>query len=135
MKFLEARDKIIKPFYDIWQPTGLFVAWDDLQEETPIDNMWSRVTLNHFDGYQDSLSNAYGKLKWRRTGLISIQLFNPISNGRQDLYSMSQSIVDNYQRVRNTCIWFRNPRMIEAAVNGYYYQINVNVDFQYVDVV
>ncbi len=135
MKFSEARDFIIEPFYSIWGALGLTVVFDDLPGKVPQKETWARVTLMHVNGNQSSLSNAFGKIKWNRTGILIIQLFSPVGNGLQILYDLSQQIVDKYQLERNNCVWFRNAMMNEIGIDGSFYQVNVNVEFEYTDVV
>ena len=57
VKFNQARDMILQPFWDVWEPLGFRCVFDDLPDKNPSNQIWARATLKHINGRQGSLSS------------------------------------------------------------------------------
>lgn len=130
MNTQEAKDIIFKVFRDVWNP--LFpVVWDDKSGTPPnSDTNWARVFLRHSNGGQSSLAGEIGNRRFTDEGLVTIQIFSPINQGRQVGTALADVVKYAYEDAR-TPVWFRNARAMEGSSNGMFTLVNVYVDFNY----
>jgi hypothetical protein len=133
LTYAGARDEMLTIVNQAWAPTGLTMVWDDLESNIPVnEDSWARTTLSHTQGFQATLSNDLGSRKFRRLGLLIVQIFTPSSNGLSLSDNYSKLIIDAFEGKRTlNGIWFKDVRLNEVGADGNYFQSNVLVNFEY----
>lgn len=113
------------------------MVYENTKDYAPTGNApWAKVEIRHLDGGQASLANHAGIRRWRRSGVLWIQLRVPIGGGLAQGYELGQYFVDAIQKTSTDhCVWFRNVRLNEVGPDGAWYQMNVLANFEYDQVV
>ena len=137
----EARDEILtrlKAVVDaITTGSRPELVWDDTVDTVPRDktSKWARVSLRHLDAEQATLANQDGVRRWRRVGVLAVQLFTPLGDGLTLADSVSSTIRGGFEGYSTAGgVWFRRPRTQEVGADGPWFQVNVLVDFEYDEV-
>jgi len=135
------RNELIKLVYDAWKAnpdsTVYPIYFYDVDDNKPSDGLevWCRVSVTHVTGSQATLSNQDNKRRWRRTGILMIQLFTPIGTGLSLSDKYSKIIVDALDgSSTDSCAWVRNVRVNELGREGTWCQTNIIADFEYDEV-
>lgn len=127
----EARDYILGVFKTFWDDTDYSAVYSDVPGGPPEDaEPWARATIQHVTGAQASLTGGLGTTKYRANGLVIVQVFAPVGDGRRELYELAEGVVNAYRAARLP-VWFRNVRMNEIGKDGQFEQINVIGEFEY----
>ena len=104
--FTEAVDAILTIFKTAWDANATNPTLVDYQNVTPADGVklppddqlsWARVTVQHQDGSQGSLSGALGTQRYDRDGLITIQVFGPAGEGLSEVHNLAKIAADAYE--------------------------------------
>lgn len=110
------------------------IEWEGVQASTPppADAPHARHYMRHTTDQGQTLGQA-GTKRHFRTGLITVQVFAPVSGGGVTLAQKLAIIARNaYEGVgTSTGLWFRNARLNEIGVDEGLFQINVLVEFLY----
>lgn len=130
MNYEAACKQIIKYFAQQWN--GLTkVAWPDVGFKPPNNETWARFTIKNFDGYQASMGSP-GSNRFRRKGLITIQIFQKEGTAGLDALAKADIAVNIFLGVENSGIRYYDVQMNEIGNDGAgWYQINVLAYFQY----
>ena len=137
--FNEANNEILAAFKAAWDTTGFVVAYENVKSQDTVPPSgsapWARVTLRHTFGDQASLASVGGVRRWRRDGLVTVQIFIPLGEGLSEGYSLAKTVVDAFEGTATaSSVWFRNVRVNEVGSDGEWYQVNVLADFTYDEV-
>ncbi len=132
MKMHEAKDAMFGHVEGL-RPVDCDVVWPDKPGNIPPNSNWIRPTIRHADGRQGSLAGEDGQRRWSRKGVLIVQCFAPVGDGEYGAEVLAQTFVDGFERIRNSPIWYRNIRAIEAGKDGASVQVNVMADFEYDD--
>ena len=138
-----AYDEMLGAFKDAWDAgAGTYnggtvpeVRYDGVGDSGPPDSEepWARVTIRHVTGTQASLLGDSAQKRFRRSGIITIQVFWPLSQAglanARSLASVARSAYEGQETASH--VWFRNVRVQEVGPDGSWYQINVLADFEY----
>ena len=133
----EAIDEICAIFKAAWDATGYGerVKYDNISKKSlPPDGEipWARVTLRHATSAQASLAGEVGTRRFRRTGVLTVQVFEPIGSGLSGTTDLPKIVQESYEGVVSTGgVWFRNVRINEVGPDGDFFQTNVVIDFEY----
>jgi hypothetical protein len=138
-----AYDEILGAFRTAWEANaGAFnggtppeVRYDGVGDSGPPASAdpWARIQIRHVAGEQATLQGSGNKRRFRRAGIITVQVFYPLkraalSNSR----SLAEVARGAYEgKATASHIWFRNVRIQEIGPDGSWYQTNVLVDFEY----
>ena len=139
----QARDEIHTLFKTAWdagvETTGKTVLYCDSKLVVPKTNdannnpnTWARITVQHVLGYQASLSNRSGVKKFRREGIVTVQVFTPLGTGlsiADKVYTIVKNAFEGKHSPGN--VWFRDVRVNEVGSSGNWFQGNVLADFEY----
>lgn len=111
------------------------VFWDGVEQSTPpapLDT-WARVTIRHTNGGQATLSGAFGKRRWARSGLLLVQCFVPLPKGGVDAaVAMGELLLNGVQSAQTpNGVWFRNATSNEVGKDDPWYQVNFSANFTY----
>lgn len=110
---------------------GVAILWPDTPQSIPSGQEWVRPTIRHAYGGQASLADANGKRKFKHAGVLIIQCFTPVGDGLVDSDVLVQKLLDYFETIRSSPIWYRNIRAMEVGKDGAAEQVNFMADFQY----
>lgn len=135
----EARDEILGFFTTAWNaqasPPPLF--YTDKHEDLPDNGPYARITVQHTNFAQATLGGkpalGGGGRRFRRTGLITVQIFSVSGSGLTNSDPLVDLTVDTFEGedTGSDRIEFRNVRANEIGQDGPWFQTNVLVDFEY----
>ena len=141
--FESARDEILGLFRAHWvaqtpalnggQPIRVEWPGVDAGGPPPADKPWARIALRHTTSRQSTFGPAGGR-RFTRPGLVTVQIFAPLSAGQGLSLAEKCAIIarDAFEgRGTASGIWFRNARIQEIGRTGAWQQFNTVVEFQY----
>lgn len=135
LSFEQARDLMFEVVLAAWPHAASNLLWTDLPSDVPPSKaVWGRAILRHEGGGQASLANANGRRRWERVGTLFVQVFAPVGDGSKQGYRTAQVLVDAFQDIKSSPVWYRNARLNEVGTSGAFEQINVMVNFSYDEV-
>lgn len=141
-----ARDEIAQLFLDAWNAatlsSGLRVLFDDRPENVPTaastdgnPPAWARLTIRHTSGSQATLAGADGRSRWRRNGVVTVQIFAPFGTGLSISDKLAMIALAAFEgQATASGVWFRNARLQEIGSDGPWFQVNVSAEFEYDEV-
>lgn len=93
---------------------------DLMPEERDTSLPWARITLRHGDSRKVTLANATGTARYRRTGVLFIQIFVPFVDGSsfttcQRLAMLAQTA---YEGERDTDLVYKTAAIQDRAPDG-----------------
>jgi hypothetical protein len=100
----------------------------------PIDpqRAWIRVRLRHTSGKQVTLANDIGSRRFRRYGLLMVQVMSPTGTGLVSPHSHAILINDALEGMATPHdVLIRNVRINEVGSDGQWFQTNVFADIEY----
>lgn len=107
------------------------LLYDNLNADRPADpSLFGRLNIQHVSG----MLAALGASRFRRMGVLSVQVFVPLGSGTQQADQVAESLVEALEGVGPLVlenIWFRNIGMREVGPDGTYHQVNVEADFTF----
>jgi hypothetical protein len=133
----EARDEILDHFTALWNaqtPPVPALLYDDKVKGVPEDAPFVRITIRHTPaGGQVSVGGEVGNRRFRRFGVITVQIFTITGGGLSDADSFATIARDAFegQSTGPDRIYFRNVNVVEIGESGVWFQTNVVVDFDY----
>ncbi len=134
----QARDDILTLVKSISDKfPDLTMIYDDSREDIPDAEQipltsWARVIIQHGPGGQTGLTNHDGVRRYTKTGLLTIQLFEPSTDGLQLADSVSDAFETEISPASTSIgVWFRNVRSNEVGNDGPWFQTNVIAEFTY----
>ncbi len=105
--------------------------YDNLNQNPPDDgSVWGRLSIQNFDGTRSSLGSA--NARFRRIGMLFVQVFVPIGDGTLISDQIADSLVEAFEdagAIGN--IWFRDIGQREVGPDGTFHQVNVEVAFTF----
>lgn len=116
---------------------NLVIIWDDVEPaklpEPPTP--WVRHKIRHASGGQASLAGADGRCRYRRSGVIIVQLFVEAGKGSGQTDLLVPIILAAYEG-KSTAGGhsFTNGRFQEVGKDGPWFQTNIFFDFEYDEV-
>lgn len=129
MNFSQAEAAVRAHFNTEWD--GLTpIAWPDVRFVPPAGT-WVRFTMKNTDGRQASIGNP-GANRFRRTGLVSIQVFQPENKASKDARTKADVAADIFIANGLSGFLFKNVNAKDIGPDGSgWYQWNVTAEFQY----
>jgi len=131
----EAVDSILSLFKAAWDTTGYEAKYDNVAcKSAPPDTQepWARVVLRHTTSRQASLAGESGNRRFRRTGVLTIQVFEIAGNGLTGLENTAIIVRDTFEGVTSPeGVIFRDVTINEVGPDGDFFQTNVVVSFEY----
>jgi len=141
-----AGDSIRKQLNDAWvaltpavvgstQPVRL--EWDGVDTKTKRDPQkpFAAVFVKHLDGGQATFADPLGQRKFSRSGLVTVQVFQPLLNsGGLSLVQKLAIIARDAFEGKSTAdgVWFQNVKLKDIGDDAKgWYQINVLASFTY----
>lgn len=129
MDFKEARDTARAYFNTQWNDLTP-VAWPDVSYK-PTKATWVSFTMRHGEGFQASVG-APSSNRFRREGIITIQVFAPENTGANDAADKADAAANIFIGVTNGGISYYGTTINEIGNDDAgFYQINVITKFRY----
>jgi hypothetical protein len=134
---IEAIDEIFALFKAAWDTTGYGdrVKYDNVASKSvPPEgtNPWARVVLRHGASSQATLANEAGRRRFRRTGVLTIQIFILPGIGLTGDADLPTIVRNAFEGVTSSGgIIFRDVAINEIGSDGDYFQTNVVAFFEY----
>ena len=139
--FSEARDAILTQFKTVWDtqtPPIAKLLWQDVDDEVPSGTeSWARVTVVHNQGRQATVGGETGNRRFRRFGVVTVQVFTPIDDGltkNDELAKLANDAFEGQTAGGGDRVEFRNVRSNEIGPDGAWFQTNVIAEFEYDEV-
>jgi hypothetical protein len=126
--------KTIRNAFSVSWGNSTPIAYDDVVNvEIPPSPAatWVRLNIAHVDGYQASIGSPNSN-KFRREGLITVQIFQPQGQGSIDARKKADLVIPIFQGKQISGITFYDVQAREIGNDGAgWYQINVLAKFYY----
>lgn len=138
--FAVARDAIVSKFVTAWNaqtPPIPLLRFEDVKSETPSGNVpWAKVWVKHDPKFRQATLGGKGNRRFRRTGVVTVQIFTPSGEGLTNNDIFAKIALDAFEGESTgaDAIEFRNAGSQEIGQDGPWYQTNVTADFEYDEV-
>lgn len=133
----QAKDEILGAFRTAWLADALSLDypiryWDVAYQADPL-TPWARATVVHQDGEQVTLSNESGARRFRRFGVVTVQVFTEWGKNTTLGPGLAKITSEAFEGVTTSPgrVIFRNVRVNEVGQDGQWFQTNVLADFEY----
>lgn len=136
----QARDEILSTLTTAWlgdpASADLPMLYPDRSQEPPKQGAWARVTVQHNTGRQVTLSGETGARRFRRTGIVTVQIFTPLGDGLTLGDELTMIAGRAFEGITTASgVIFRNVRNHEVGKDKQgWFQTNVLADFEYDEV-
>lgn len=110
------------------------VVYDDFDTEIPgEDTPWVRFVIRHSIFEQATLANDVGSRRFRRFGIVAVQIYTPPGSGMTEPYKFAKVALDAFegQSTSPDGVLFRNVRVNEEGQEGPWFKTSVFADFEY----
>lgn len=139
-----ARDDLmgkIQTQWDAGSTAGELLLYEDRSGERPSANdtnavqLWGFVQVRHFSSSQPTLASDTGAKRFRREGLLTLQLFLPQGDGLTLMDTIGQEFLNALEGERTANgVAFREVRVVEIGEDGPWFQANVLANYEYDEV-
>lgn len=131
-----ARDEILDHFTTAWNaqtPPVPLLLYDDRHEDLPNDAAYARITVRHALMDQQTVGGNTGSRRFRRFGVVTVQIFAITGDGLQEADRLATIAHDAFegQKTGDDRVFFRNVRINEVGQEGPWFQTNVIADFDW----
>lgn len=126
----------IRDLFDTaWAGAGP-VKYDNVTPEVtpfpPATGPWSKLFIRHAEAFQATIQGETGNRRFRRTGLITAQIFQDPGAGLTGATDLSTIVRDAFEGVTSPGgIIFRQVATNEIGPDGDFFQTNVVAFFEY----
>lgn len=131
----QAVDSILAILKAAWDPTGYPMKWENVGAvSTPPTSLtpWARAVLRHATSRQATLSGVSGQRRFRRTGSLVVQIFQPSGEGLVGNPDLARIVQDAFEgAVTPGGVIVRSVVVNEVGPDGAWFQTNVVVSFEY----
>lgn len=132
MNTVSAFDAICTLIKDAWEAASTGpILWPDKNSVIPTSGEWARVSIQHGDGGQDSLSDANGIQKFASTGIVYVQVFTELGNSHPRGYELAEAILNAFRKAKISGMMLRRGRIREIGADGAFYHIQALTAFEY----
>lgn len=136
----DARDDILTLFKTAWDAQAAPVppvAYPNVTFDRPPDNSpWARVSVKHNTGAQATVGGSPGNRRFRRFGMVVVELFTPTGQGltASDKYAKVAYDAFEGKSASPGGAFFYNVRVNEVGEDGAWFHTNVIAEFQWDEV-
>jgi len=139
---IEADDDINRSFKTAWDTGAKVIAgyapvvrWQGVVEAVPNPlQAWVRVTIAPVMTQQVALADANGKRRDETSGIVTVQVFTPMSQQDGWLLAKRLGVLARKPFLRRSLsgkIWFRRARIIPLNPDGEFHRLNVIAEYEY----
>lgn len=144
-----ARNEVMALLNTAWLANGTSadvpLLWDNVSGNAPPKpdstgkaeaGSWARAQMRHNVGGQVSLADDQGRRRWRRSGIITVEVYTPLGTGFDRLHDELVQIVKDAFEGKTTVsdIIFSDVAPREIGPDGPWFQSNVLIAFEYDEV-
>jgi hypothetical protein len=134
MKYEDAIDVmfgLIKDWADAQSPVPP-IRWPNEPTQAPdTEVLWIRVSIKPGPANQATLGDATGIRAFDRTGLLIVDVLDPIGQGLTTVYTVASSVANIFENSRMGALWFRNTRLKELPADGAFKIVKILTEFEY----
>lgn len=135
----EARNQILALVTTAWNAQGSppQLVYDDKPQDLPDTATYARITIQHNTSSQVTLggkpSQGGAGRRFRRNGLITVQIFTPFGDGLTTSDPLVDLVVDALEgeETGSDQVEFKNVSVNEIGENGAWHQTNVTAEFEW----
>lgn len=124
----DVNEQITKRFIDNWT-NGIPYELEGENFQAP-DTAWLRFTIRYTVASQWTLGQP-GNRKFQRKGLIIANIFTPANAGRKQADILAQTFKDIFEGTTFGAVEAYTANVKELGLDGLWYQVAVQVDFNY----
>lgn len=131
----QAIDQMLAAIKTVAGAHSVTMLWPDVPGDPPTDAtaVWARANVLHADGGQGSLTGGLGTAMYDATGVLWIQLFTPVGDGKVKGYAVGYAFLTALRQFSGS-VWLRRQRLEEAGQDGAFNKFDIKADFEYYDV-
>lgn len=134
----EAVDTVYTQIFSVWSGISQTIKgqWPNKSNDGVPPNesvTWYRVSTVHKEGAAISLPAADGSKLWQRKATTLVEIFLPAGEGITTAYSFSRSIEMPFVGKTINNVDFRKVFTREVGNNASWFQVNVLIDFEYME--
>jgi hypothetical protein len=130
MGFADTEQIIRERFRDEWSAAGRTepIQYDNSgQELKSPDSAWVRLTILPGESRQVEMGNTR---RWRRAGLVVVQIFVPASSGTGLAQELGDIVRDIFEGRTVSGVIFRATSLNRTGIEGAWLQYNASTPFQ-----
>jgi hypothetical protein len=132
----DARDEILDHFTTVWsaQPNPVpLLVYQDKRRDLPLNAPYARITVIHTPETQRTIGGGVGNRRFRRFGIVTVQVFAMGGAGLQDADRFANIALTAFEgsKTGEDRVTFRNARIVEVGEVGPWFQMNVIADFDW----
>lgn len=138
----QAKAAIYSAFMARWnEPDATPYTFDNEQFDPPepdtegFRQSWVRLTVRHTGRSQQTMGKA-GNRKYTRVGAAFIQVFTATDIGTAEADRLAEMAANIFEGVKllNTSVWFKDVITRETGVDGSWYGVIVEAEFEYEEI-
>ena len=139
-----ARDDImgaVQTQWDAGSTAGELLLYEDRAGARPSANvagavqLWGFVQVRHISSERVTLAGTAGSRRFRRDGLLTLQLFIPQGDGLVLMDAIGQEFLNALEgKTTTNGVSLRNVRVVEVGEDGPWFQANVLANYDYDEV-
>lgn len=130
MNFKEA-EAAIRAYFNTGWAAATSIAWPDQPFTPPDSETWVRFSMKNNDGFQASMGSP-GANRYRRVGVVYIQIFQPAGQGSTDARAKADIAADIFIANALSGVIFKNVNARDIGPDDAgFYQWLVSAEFQY----
>lgn len=134
MTVAEARDAMSALVVSLWNTAapGAILLYDNQRDQHPPKNasLWGRLHIKHDDRDRVTLGSGASAL-FRSVGALYVQVFVPPGSGTAVIEGVASALVAGLQDADVPGIRLYRVRSNDVGPDGTFYQMNVELNFQY----
>lgn len=125
----EARAILYQEFRDNWNPSIPYTFDNESFDADGVPE-WVRLTVRHTPGGQHTLG-APGHRRFRRRGLVIVQVFVPVDRGLLRCDELAKAARDIFEGKTLSGVMLHDGNYREVGPDRQWFQGNVTVDFSF----
>ena len=132
----QARDEIHAKFASAWAETELPILYTDIAQDIPASGSWCRLVVAFTNSAQATLGGETGNRRFRRVGIVTVQIFTDFGDGQVTADRLAQIAVNAFEGEVTSPgrVIFRNVRAVDVGRDGPWTQTNVLAEIEYDEV-
>lgn len=130
--FQEAREAIYNAWKTGW---GSRTEWTFENEnfKEPDDEFWIRFSVRNLSGNQISLGQKTQR-KYRRFGIVFVQMFNPKRKGMKDIDVHAQYAISLFEGEQIDEVYFNDGSLVELPSDEKWKPANLEINFDFEEI-
>lgn len=126
----QAREAIYQRFADNTSLAAANYTFENEKYDPPDTGQWARLTVRNTGSAQSTLGPTNGR-RFRRVGSVFVQLYDEVDQGLLTLDSLARATRGIFEGVSFSGLRFTDGVIRETGPDGKWYQVVVEVLFDY----